>query len=80
MNETFWRFGINRLLFLLLAWLTLLPVITPLPVMEHRRATEPSPFLISHSILKRVGRGYTPLFIQRQGSDGFSQRLNCWLS
>src|SRR5208282_3337938 len=36
-TEVTWRLGRKRRLVLLLAWLTLLPTSTPLPVMLHRR-------------------------------------------
>ena len=47
-SETFCRFGRKRRLVLLCAWLTLLPVCTPLPVMMHRFDMTP--------VLKKIKR------------------------
>src|SRR5690606_10840985 len=43
-------FGRNRRFVLLLAWLTLLPTITPLPVTSHRRAITQNPIEIVRAL------------------------------
>src|SRR5665213_2424812 len=69
------RFGMNRRLVLLLAWLTLLPTSTPLPVMTHRRAIG--------VFLNREGRARGPAFgrfvseaarIVKPGASGLRRR------
>lgn len=73
-SDILWRLGRNRLLFLLLAWLTLLPVITPFPVIEHLRATRTPSFTLDPIfMLSKMHVRTEPYTRVRAFSQGFLQ-------